>query len=1135
MRLARGGSRIDRAAPPVRFTFDGRELQGLRGDTLASALLANGVRGAWRSLYHGRPRGIMGLGPEDPCALVQVTRDGISEPMLRATDVELVDGLVAEPLAGRGRLVRDAVAPHHDKRHVHCDALVVGGGPAGCAAATAAAAGGARVILAETAPVLATDVAAAEELQVLTRTTAVGAYDDGYVVLAQRSRLWHVRAQRVILAAGAVERTIAFAGNDRPGVMLAGAARAYVQRYAVAPGSVAAVFTTDDSGHEAAAALAEAGVAVAAVADARDGAVVCGTEGGDALRAVRIREPDGAVRHVPCDLLAVAGGWNPSLELWTQAQGTLRWDDAAAAFVPGAAPARWAVVGAAGGTRDVAAAIAEGTAAGTDAADAAGFPVARNGHVPRRPAVTGRPPLALFAVPPQDGEGWAEHYLDLQRDATVADLHTAVGAGLRSPEHVKRFTTIGTANDQGRTSGVLTLGVLAGLLGAEPAALHPTTHRPPAVPVSFSLLAGRDRGVLSDPVRTTAIHPWHVAHGAVLEDVGQWKRPWFYPREGEDIDAAVLRECRAAREGVAVMDASTLGKIDVQGPDAVTFLNRLYTGDFGKLGVGRCKYGILCTADGMLFDDGVSMRLAEDRFLVTTTTGNAAAVLDWFEEWLQTEWPELRVHCTSVTEQWATVAVVGPRSREVVGALAPELDVANEAFRFMDIREAEVTGVHARVCRVSFSGELAYEINVPTWHGLAVWEAVMAAGEPFGITPYGTETMHVLRAEKGYVIVGQETDGTVTPQDLGLDWMIAKGKGDFVGRRSHRRTDAMRADRKQLVALLPSERVPEGAQLVLEEGGPMVGHVTSSYDSAALGRPFCLALLAGGRERHGETVLLPLLGRTVGATVADPVLYDPDGSRRDGAGLDAPIIVDDSASWAPSPRPGGLVTASLRRRGTAGIGAPGPSPLAHRAEELAAAPVGLRELPLLAQVAVRLHDAPGAPPRRAGSPAGAAVVASALGFPLPGVPNTTTGDATRRALWLGPDEWLVVGPAGDAEALEALLAGALSRDLGSVVGLSANRTVLELRGPHARDVLAAGCSLDLHSRAFAPGRCAQTLLARAPVILEQTGDEPVYRLFVRGSLAGYLADWLLDAAAGVTGSRAAPASGGASAPSARPR
>jgi sarcosine oxidase subunit alpha len=350
----------------------------------------------------------------------------------------------------------------------------------------------------------------------------------------------------------------------------------------------------------------------------------------------------------------------------------------------------------------------------------------------------------------------------------------------------------------------------------------------------------------------------------------------------------VLRECAAARQGVAVMDATTLGKIDVVGPDAVTFLNRLYTGDFSKLRVGMCKYGLLCRADGMVFDDGVSMRLAEDRFLVTTTTGNAAAVLDWFEEWLQTEWTELRVRCTSVTEQWSTVAIVGPRSRDVVGALT-DVPVDNDAFPFMAIREGEAAGIPARICRVSFSGELAFEVNVAGEYGLALWEAVQQAGAPYGITPYGTETMHVLRAEKGYVIVGQDTDGTVTPQDLGLSWMVSKTKGDFVGRRSHARPDTVRGDRKHLVGVLPTdpdERLPEGAQLVLDPDAPvpvpMAGHVTSSYRSAALGRTFALALLEQGRERIGDTVYAPLGDRTVPVTVTEPVFYDPEGTRRDG-------------------------------------------------------------------------------------------------------------------------------------------------------------------------------------------------------------------------------------------------------------
>lgn len=410
-------------------------------------------------------------------------------------------------------------------------------------------------------------------------------------------------------------------------------------------------------------------------------------------------------------------------------------------------------------------------------------------------------------------------FVDLQRDVTVADLRRATAAGMRSVEHTKRYTTAGTANDQGKTSGVLASGVVAGLLGVEVSALGTTTYRPPYAPVSFAALAGRDRGALHDPVRVTALHDLHVAGGAVFEDVGQWKRPRYYPRPGEGMTAAVLRECRAAREDVAFMDASTLGKIDVQGPDAAEFLDRLYTNLMSTLRPGMIRYGVMCRQDGMVFDDGTVIRLAEDRFLATTTTGNAAAVLDWMEEWLQTEWPELRVHCTSVTEQWATVALVGPRSREVLGALAPGLAVSRAEFPFMAWRDATVAGLPARVCRISFSGELAYEINVLPWRATTLWEAVRAAGA----TPYGTETMHVLRAEKGYPIVGQDTDGTVTPQDLGMGWVVSKKKRDFIGKRSHARADTARPDRKHLVGLLPEDPgllLPEGTHLVADPVPP---------------------------------------------------------------------------------------------------------------------------------------------------------------------------------------------------------------------------------------------------------------------------------------------------------------------------
>jgi len=860
--MPRGG-RVDRSTP-IQFTVDGITRTGYPGDTLASALLAAGVRQVRPSVHLGRSRGIVAAGVEEPNALVQV--DG--EPMVPATAVELVDGLVAETLTGRGRLAEPDDG-RYDKQYTHCDVLVVGGGPAGLAAAVAAGRSGGRVVLADEQPELGGSLlstpdgpnlpALPHETRVLTRATVFGYYDHNYLAIAQRrpggGRLWHVRAKQVVLATGAHERPLVFADNDRPGIMLAGAVRTYLNRYAVLPGRRVVVCTTNDSAYATALDLLRAGAEVL-VADTRAAlpavaarvrglggevrsAVVVGTEGDPEVTAAHLS--DGTTVH--CDLIAVSGGWNPAVHLHSQAGGTLRYDEPLAAFVPEKSRQANVSVGSAAGELD--------------------------------------PAEPLWTIPSPDGR-WDNHFVDLQRDATVADVLRATGAGLRSAEHVKRYTTIGTAHDQGKTAGVNTLGVIAQALGVTPS---PTTFRPPYTPVRFALLAGRDRGELHDPARVTPVHAWHVEHGARFEDVGQWKRPWYYPKAGEDMTSAVLRECRAAREGVAMMDASTLGKIELVGPDTPEFLNRMYTNAFAKLPVGAARYGMLCKADGMVFDDGVVLRLAEDHYLATTTTGNAAAVLDWFEEWLQTEWPDLRVYCTSVTEQWSTIAVVGPRSRDVVTALAPDVDLA-----FMTFADTTLTtGVPARIARISFSGELAYEVNVAGWHGLSTWEALHAAGEPHGITPYGTETMHVLRAEKGYPIIGQDTDGTVTPIDLGMDWIVSKRK-DFVGKRSLRRTDTARPDRKQLVGLLPVEHdalLPEGAQLVadgvpLTPPVPMLGHVTSSYRSAALGRTFALALLKGGRDRLGQTVHAPLGDRVITATVTEPVFYDPEGTRRDG-------------------------------------------------------------------------------------------------------------------------------------------------------------------------------------------------------------------------------------------------------------
>ncbi|WP_369033319.1 sarcosine oxidase subunit alpha family protein [Streptomyces adonidis] len=924
------------------FTFDGTRYEGYRGDTLASALLANGIIHTGTSIKLGRPRGILSAGPEEPNAVIQIEAP-FPEPMLPATTVELYDGLIATSLPGQGRLATTPDPARYDAVHAHCDVLIVGAGPAGLAAAATAARTGARVILADDRPQpggsllgtgehldwvdeTVTHLQTAPDVRVLPRTTVFGYYDDNHLLAVERrtnhlgaaapanvsrERVWRIRARRVVLATGAHERSLAFADNDRPGVMLAASARTYVNRHGVLPGRRAVVFTTNDSAYAAALDLAAAGADVPAIVDTRTdpgewadrarsagievlaGYAVVGTEGDARLTAVTVApygESDGELtggqREFAADLLLVSGGWNPVAHLFSQAGGKLRHDDTLGTFVPESCRQAVEVAGSATGVLDLPAVLAQGVAAASRAIEAEGY-TPREPNLPAPAVEPHTPPMHVYAIPDASD---TRSFVDLQRDVTVDDLARATGAGMRSVEHTKRYTTAGTANDQGKTSGLLASGIVAALLGVDISALGTTTFRPPYTPVSFAALAGRDRGALHDPIRTTALHTWHVEHGALFENVGQWKRPWYYPQAGEDMETAVLRECAAARDSVAFMDASTLGKIDVQGPDAGAFLDLLYTNMMSTLKVGMIRYGVMCRPDGMVFDDGTVIRLAPDRFLVTTTTGNAAAVLDWMEEWSQTEWPDLRVHCTSVTEQWATVALVGPRSRDVLGSLAPQLAVANDDFPFMAWRETPVAGIDARVCRISFSGELAYEINVSPWEARALWEALYEAGAPYGITPYGTETMHVLRAEKGYPIIGQDTDGTVTPQDLGMSWVVSKKKPDFIGKRSYARADAVRPDRKHLVGLLPDDPgtfLPEGTQLVADSvlpapPVPMLGHVTSSYRSAALGRTFALALIKGGRERVGERLYAPVGDRLVPVTVASPVLYDPEGARRDG-------------------------------------------------------------------------------------------------------------------------------------------------------------------------------------------------------------------------------------------------------------
>ncbi|WP_075214979.1 sarcosine oxidase subunit alpha family protein [Mongoliimonas terrestris] len=852
-------------------------------------------------------------------------------------------------MAGLGKAPTAPDADRYTQVYAHVDVLVVGAGPAGLAAALAAAESGRRVMLADEQPEvggsLLHDVTAtiegrpaaawvaetlaaleAKGVQVLTRTTAFGYYPHNMLGLLERvtdhyanpdpklprERLWQVRAGEVVLATGAIERPLVFPENDRPGILLADAARAYANRWAASVGKRVVIATACDSAYRTALDLKAHGIDVAVVADLRPmpigplvdavraagirveaGTAVTGTRGRLRVRVAHLSRLDGrggahAPEPVACDALLMSGGWTPTVHLFSQSRGKLRFDEGLQAYVPSVSVEKERSAGGCNGVFDLAAVLADGYAAGESAARATRVraPASRAFPVDGTHPVTGG---HLGAVPHSRNPSAVKAFVDFQNDVTAKDLKLATREGLRSIEHVKRYTTTGMATDQGKTSNMNALGIVSEAIKAPIPQIGLTTFRAPYTPVTFGSFAGASRGDLFDPVRKTPSHSFAVEKGAPFENVGQWKRAWWYPRPGEDQHAAVRREVKAMRSSVGMFDASTLGKIEVVGPDAAAFMEMLYTNAWAKLGVGRCRYGVMLREDGFVMDDGVIGRLAADRFHVTTTTGGAPRVLNHMEDYLQTEFPHLAVWLTSITEQWAVTAVQGPKARDVIAALVEGVDLSDAALPHMSVVECRVCGVPARLFRVSFTGELGYEINVPADHGAAVWQAVYEAGQAYGITPYGTEAMHVARAEKGYIIVGQETDGTAGPDDVGLGWAIGKAKPDFVGKRALARPAMGAADRKQLVGLLtedPATVLEEGAQIVadpvFEVPARMIGHVTSAYESPTLDRSIALAMVKGGRARMGETIYIPMPDRVIAAKVVAPVFYDQEGARLNG-------------------------------------------------------------------------------------------------------------------------------------------------------------------------------------------------------------------------------------------------------------